>query len=112
MRAIAHQFRGIGAKLLVKAESIAKEKGLTYLEAWTRDDDWVNALYHKNGFVTSYSYLHVFLEGEEIQGVVKKVESYFNVGQAFAHYTGNEKEDVKIKFNRVHECFCYEKMLR
>ena len=107
-----YQRSGIGTILLEKAESIAKEKGLTYLEAWTRDDDWVNAWYRKNGFVTSYSYLHVFLEGEEVKDVVKKVDPYFNVGQAFAHYTGNEKEHVKTKFDRVHECFCYEKILR
>lgn len=54
----------------------------------------------------------MFLEGEEVQDVVKKVESYFNVGQAFAHYTGDEKENVKTKFDRVHECFCYEKDIK
>lgn len=107
-----YQRSGIGTKLLEKAESIAKKKGLSYLEAWTRDDDWINAWYRKNRFDTFYSYLHVFLEGNQVKDIVKDVDSNFKVAQAFVHYTGDEKEDVKAKFDRVHECFCYEKDLK
>lgn len=44
------QRKGVGTKLLEKAEQIAKEKRLHYLEAWTRDDEWVNQWYVKSGF--------------------------------------------------------------
>jgi len=31
--------------------------------------------------------------------------------QAFAHYVGKEREKIKERFARVHECFCFEKKL-
>lgn len=105
------QRRGIGTKLLEKAEEIAKEKGLDYLEAWTRDDEWVNQWYEKSGFDKIYSYLHVYLEGDnEIKKVIRaNNDQEFQVIQAFAHYSGTEEKYVRSKFNRVHECNCYEK---
>lgn len=106
------QRRGVATKLLQKAEKIAKEKGLDYLEAWTRDDEWVNKWYENSGFDQVSSYLQVFLDGEkEIKEVMKVADQDFQVMQAFAHYTGDQKDDVKTRFNRVHECNCYEKVL-
>lgn len=107
------QRMGIGTKLLERAERIAEEKGLDYLEAWTRDDEWVNQWYEKSGFDKVYTYLHVYLEGDnEIKTVTRaNNESELQVIQAFAHYSGAEKEYIKSKFNRVHECNCYEKKL-
>jgi|SRR5690625_519011 len=109
-----YQRMGIGTRLLKKAEKIAGEKGLDYLEAWTRDDEWVNQWYEKSGFNKIYSYLHVYLEGDnEIEKVTKaNNESELQVIQAFAHYSGSKQEYVKSTFNRVHECNCYEKKLK
>lgn len=107
------QRRGIGTKLLKKAVQIAEEKELDYLEAWTRDDDWVNQWYVKSGFNKAYSYLHVFLEGSnEVEKVIRKEEPKFKVIQAFAHYSGEEHDKIKSKFKRVHECCCYEKSIK
>lgn len=109
-----YQRIGIGSRLLEEAEKIAEEVGLDYFEAWTRDDEWVNQWYEKSGFDKVYSYLHVYLEGanevEKIMGT--NHESEFQIIQAFAHYSGSEREYVKGKFNRVHECNCYEKKLK
>lgn len=104
--------KGIASELLKKGEEIAKEKQLNRLEAWTRDDDWVNAWYKKSGFNKVDSYLHVYLEGnEELSGHIKyTVPELFPV-VTFAHYVGQNKEQMMKKFNRVHECVCYEKVL-
>lgn len=105
--------RGIGTKLLKKAEQMTKEKGLDYLEAWTRDDDWVNQWYVNSGFASVYSYLHVFLDGNnEIENVTRTDDPKFKVIQAFAHYSGDQPDKIKSKFKRVHECRCYEKSLK
>jgi ribosomal protein S18 acetylase RimI-like enzyme len=105
--------RGIGINMLEKAEQIAKEKGLDYLEAWTRDDDWVNQWYVNSGFNKVHSYLHVFFEGNnEAEKVIRSHESQYKVIQGFAHYSGDESENIKSKFKRVHECRCYEKSLK
>jgi len=104
--------RGIGTLLLKKAEQLSKEKGLNRLEAWTRDDDWVNNWYEKSGFIKVESYLHVYLDGgEELKGNIKSEVPELYPVQTFAHYVGVEKENIKGKFNRVHECICFEKML-
>ncbi|WP_342540569.1 N-acetyltransferase [Heyndrickxia sp. FSL K6-6286] len=108
-----YQRMGIGNKLLYEAEKIAKQKGLNRLEAWTRDDQWVQNWYEKNGFSKVDSYLHVFMDGEqELKGYVQSSFPKLYPVQAFAHYLGEEKEEIKKKFKRVHECVCYEKMLK
>ncbi|GGH81119.1 ribosomal protein S18 acetylase RimI-like enzyme [Pullulanibacillus pueri] len=106
------QRKRIGTKLLEQAEQISKEKGLQYLEAWTRDDEWVNKWYIKNNFEKVYSYLQVFIEGnEEVQEVINVNVPNLKVVQAFAHYTGDDQSYIKSKFKRAHDCNCYIKKL-
>lgn len=107
-----YQRRKIGFKLLDEAEKMAKELGLVYFEAWTRDDEWVNKWYERNNFKNVQSYLHVFIDGsEELTGLLKREMVGLHPVQAFAHYVGNEKENIKRIFKRVHECICYDKQL-
>ncbi|MGE7602497.1 GNAT family N-acetyltransferase [Peribacillus sp. NPDC097675] len=104
--------KGIGTQLLKAAEIIAITKGLNRFEAWTRDDEWVNNWYVNSGFKKVESYLQVFIEGNsELKGAIKsELPDLFPI-QAFAHYIGEENEQIKKKFKRVYECNCYEKML-
>lgn len=103
------QRHGIGEKLLAEAEIKARGKGLAYLEAWTRDDEWVNNWYEKHRFQQTSDYLHVYLQGRD--HVQINAEKTFIPVQTFAHYTGDDKEWVKEHFDRVHECRCYQKTL-
>ncbi|MDF1511907.1 GNAT family N-acetyltransferase, partial [Robertmurraya sp. DFI.2.37] len=52
---------GVGGRLLQEAERRARAENLSRLEAWTRDDVWVQAWYEKNSFNKVDSYLHVYL---------------------------------------------------
>ncbi|SHG00285.1 GNAT family N-acetyltransferase [Ornithinibacillus halophilus] len=107
-----YQRLGIGKKLLTEAEKLARECGLTYLEAWTRDDPWVLDWYKKSGFVKTTDYLHVYLEGtNEIQGTLTAEVSSLIPQTVFAHYTGENKEEIRKKFNRVHDCNGFVKYL-
>lgn len=103
--------RGIGSLLLKEAERVAREKGLNRLEAWTRDDRWVNEWYVKKGFQKVDSYLQVYAEGKELAGAVKNEIPGMHLVQAYGHYVGKEKGLIKNQFKRVHECSCFEKML-
>ena len=103
--------RGIGTMLLKEAERVAKEKGLNRLEAWTRDDGWVNDWYIRNGFKKVDSYLQVFAEGKELAGAVKNEIPGMHLVQTYGHYVGKEKDSIKNQFVRVHECICFEKLL-
>ena len=104
--------RRIGHQLLLEAEKLSIEKGLNRLEAWTRDDKWVNNWYEKNGFEKVDSYLQVFIDGgDELNGVLNcEIPKLYPV-QAYAHYVGDDKEIIREKFKRVHDCYCYEKKL-
>ncbi|WP_077247503.1 GNAT family N-acetyltransferase [Bacillus sp. FJAT-27225] len=102
---------GIAKKLLLKAEEISKEIGLNYLEAWTRDDNWVNRWYQSNGFVEQESYLQVYIDGEEMTEVIKSNIPKLYPVFTFGHYVGGDQDEIKTKFKRTHECFCYVKRL-
>lgn len=104
--------RGIAKQLLMRAEKVAKEKKLNRLEAWTRDDDWVNMWYEKNNFKKADSYLHVYLDsGDGLNEHIRSEMTNLVPVHVFAHYVGEDKEYINGKFKRVHECSCYEKIL-
>ncbi|MFJ7405555.1 MULTISPECIES: GNAT family N-acetyltransferase [unclassified Lysinibacillus] len=107
-----YQKMGVGHQLLKAAEKRAKGKKVNRLEAWTRDDEWVNDWYINNKFSIVDSYLQVFIEGEnEMKQTLKSEIPELYPVQAFAHYVGKEKEMIKNRYTRVHECFCFEKKL-
>lgn len=106
------QRRGMGAQLLRAAEQKLKERGIFELEAWTRDDPWVNDWYRKSGFKKISNYLHVFIEGEEVHDAVHSSIAGLKPLEAFAHYSGEDSEKIRKKFNRVHECRGYYKKLQ
>ncbi|WP_404932077.1 MULTISPECIES: GNAT family N-acetyltransferase [Priestia] len=104
--------KGIAYQLLCEAENRVRKLGINYLEAWTRDDNWVNKWYLKNRFEIKTSYLHVFLESsKEIKEAIHSSVQGLCLIQAFAHYTGTEKEKLMSEYKRVHECICYQKEL-
>lgn len=106
-----YQRKGVAHQLLQEAEKRAQEKKLNRLEAWTRDDQWVNNWYKNNQFSIVDSYLQVFMDSEELKhAVTADIPELYPV-QAFAHYVGKEREKIKERFARVHECFCFEKKL-
>jgi ribosomal protein S18 acetylase RimI-like enzyme len=54
--------KGIASRLLNEAEKVIKEKGNSRIEAWTRDDEWVQKWYVSNGFFKSRFILTRFYE--------------------------------------------------
>ncbi|MEM5003157.1 GNAT family N-acetyltransferase [Priestia megaterium] len=102
--------KGIAYQLLCEAENRVKKLGVNYLETWTRDDDWVNNWYLKNSFKAKSSYFHVFLESsKEIRKTINSSVQDLHPVQVFAHYTGAEQKIIIGEYERVHECYCYQK---
>lgn len=100
--------RGISTSLLNKAMDLLKVEGIKRLEAWTRDDKWVNDWYENRGFKLKEQYLHVYAEDNECDQIAdSKIKKLYMIN-AFAHYIGEDKEEIKKKFKRVHECNLYE----
>ena len=102
-----YQRRGIGEKLLEAVTLEAKKQQLTYLEAWTRDDKWVQNWYEKMGFKQTYAYYHLFFEENELKLVPHENVPFYPVIM-FAHYNGEDLGEFK-DLKRKHQCVCYVK---
>ena len=101
------QRRGVASSLLSEAERRAHAYGLVRLEAWTRDDAHVQRWYERQGFVQIDSYLHVYLERDDLQ----EFDGELRLVKAFAHYTGEDRDRIRRRYRRVHDDILYEKRL-
>jgi len=104
--------QGIGTKLLLEGEKRARKLGLNRLEAWTRNDMWVQNWYEKMGFKQVDRYYHVYFEGKEMDDYLHSKLPELRLVHAFTHYVGNDIEQFKDKVSRIHSCVCYEKYLQ
>jgi ribosomal protein S18 acetylase RimI-like enzyme len=102
-----HQRQGIASTLLHEAERQARKRGLVRLEAWTRDDAPVQRWYESRGFRRIDSYLHVYLERDDLRAF----DGELRLIKAFAHYTGDRPEEIRLRYGRVHDDILYEKHL-
>jgi ribosomal protein S18 acetylase RimI-like enzyme len=105
------QRRGIATALLREGERLAADEGLVRLEAWTRDDEHVQAWYEARGFAQIDSYLHVYVELSEGLRDLFPIAEGLRPVKLFAHYTGDRRDDLKRRFARVHDCVLYERRL-
>jgi GNAT superfamily N-acetyltransferase len=102
--------RGIASRLLATTEDAARQRGLKRFEAWTRDDPWVQRWYESQGFVQISSYLHVYVHGRsEMDGVISSELPGLKPVHVFAHYTDDQRDEIRARFERVHDCVCYER---
>ena len=90
-----------------EAERQAREREIVRLEAWTRDDAATQRWYERRGFVQVDSYLHVYLEREDL----RPFDGELRLVKALAHYTGDRREEIRGRYSRVHDDVLYEKRL-
>jgi ribosomal protein S18 acetylase RimI-like enzyme len=102
-----HQRRGVASALLREAELQARGEGIVRLEAWTRDDAPTQRWYERHGFVQIDSYLHVYLERDDLRAF----DGELRLVKALAHYTGDSPDEIRQRFSRVHDDVLYEKRL-
>jgi hypothetical protein len=58
-------------------------------------------------FVQIDSYLHVYLERDDLRAF----DCDLRLVKAFAHYTGDRREEIRSRYQRVHDDVLYEKQL-
>ncbi len=102
-----HQRKGVASALLAEAERRAGGLGVVRLEAWTRDDLNVQRWYEAHGFLQIDSYLHVYLERDDL----RQFDGELRLVKALAHYTGKRREAIRRSYARVHDDVLYEKHL-
>jgi ribosomal protein S18 acetylase RimI-like enzyme len=106
-----HQRRGVATALLGEAERLARLEGIVRLEAWTRDDAHVQAWYESHGFQLVDSYLHVYVELQDGLRDLFPITEGLRPVKLFAHYVGDEREEIKRRFARVHDCVLFERSI-
>lgn len=99
-----HRRHGIGKALLEAAIDLAKQAQLRRLEAWTRDDAPTLRWYEAQGFQKVDSYLHVYLQDEELEGCLDSRIHGLRPVHVFAQYRGDSALEIRRRFKRVHEC--------
>jgi GNAT superfamily N-acetyltransferase len=102
------QRRGIGGRLLQEVRRRAAECGVTCFEVWTRDDVGTLRWYEMHGFEWVKSYLHVYLQGkDEVAHAICSSIPGLKPVQVFAHYVGADRDAIRARFDRVHDCNCF-----
>jgi ribosomal protein S18 acetylase RimI-like enzyme len=107
-----HQRRGVATALLAEAERLAGDRGLVRFEAWTRDDPHVQRWYESHGFEQIDGYLHVYVELDEALRDLFPIAEGIRPVKVFAHYLGDDRDAVRSRFRRVHDCVLYEHRFR
>jgi ribosomal protein S18 acetylase RimI-like enzyme len=103
--------RGIASALVGRALELARAARLEIVQAWTRDDPWVQAWYEACGFRKRYSYLHVYLQPHEVAREVTMRTEGLRPVLAFAHYAGGPpvEDELRGRFERTHDDVLYER---
>ena len=94
----------IANTLVEKTISWAKNDGVAYLEAWTRDDPWVLAWYESLGFKRFHSYWHVYFKGELFSSPHQEVSPQV----VFAHVSQDPKTFDPNQIQRAYQCVGYQ----
>jgi ribosomal protein S18 acetylase RimI-like enzyme len=105
--------RGTASALVGRALELARAARLEIVQAWTRDDPWVQAWYEACGFRKRYSYLHVYLRPQEVAGEVTMRTEGLRPVLAFAHYVGGPpvEDELRARFERTHDDVLYERAM-
>lgn len=103
-----YQRQGIGSALLEATVELAKQSHIQRFEAWTRDDAPTLRWYEAQGFQKMDSYLHVYLQDEELEGCFDSRIPGLRPVHVFASYRGDSAADMRQRFKRVHECNRYD----
>lgn len=107
--------RGIAKTLLEAATQLAKEKNLKRLEAWTRDDAFVNDWYTKNDFVKMQEYVHWYYNNEfdDIELLMKILNIKKRPSEHIQTMFGQAKTMTTeiSKLNRKYFCKRFDKLL-
>jgi ribosomal protein S18 acetylase RimI-like enzyme len=103
-----HQGRGVARALLEEARALAEREGVARFEAWTRDDEHVQRWYRAQGFELVESYAHVYVEIDEGLRDLFPVADGLRPVKVFAHYLGDDRDALRRRFRRVHDCVLFE----
>lgn len=106
--------QGIAKTLLEKAVEASKKKGLKRLEAWTRDDRFVNEWYKNNGFELIEQYVHWYFNAEKddeklLKNILQIDENVSSIEKMFGH--AKEMTASIKQLDRKYYCRRFDKLI-
>lgn len=101
-----HQRTGIATGLLHAAVPLLRGRGVSTLDAWTREDDAANRWYQGNEFRERFRYLHVYLGYDEDKSGFTTPDRLEPV-TAFMHGRIEDEPELRARFRRVYVCHQY-----
>ena len=99
---------GIARKLVVKAMDWGKNKDVDFIEAWTRDDDWVLDWYESLDFDRFHSYWHIYFKGDNAKSLFKSKDKEMPPQSVFAHSDKDPRTLDQNKIDRFYKCSGYK----
>jgi len=102
--------RGIGRALLAEACRRARAWQIGRLEAWTRDDEFVNDWYRARGFRQVQAYWHLYMSSRDELGAVRFELAGVRPVSVYAHYLADDPA-VYGRFARAHRCIRFDLIL-
>lgn len=105
-----HHRRGIADALLAEALRRLVPRSVTWLDAWTREDDAANAWYVRSGFHVADEYLHVYADHDEAEGFTTPAELSAPI-RSFCHGRLADERALRARYDRVHRCRRYLRVL-
>ena len=102
-----HQRTGVATSLLHATLPLLQRRGVSSLDAWTREDDGANHWYQRNRFHEQFRYLHVYLDYGEDKSGFTTPDHLGPPVTAFMHGRIGDEPELRARFKRVHVCRQY-----
>jgi ribosomal protein S18 acetylase RimI-like enzyme len=102
-----HQHHGIATALLQEALPILVDRGITTLDAWTREDQPARDWYRKNDFAETFRYVHVHVGGDDDLTGFATPQGCSQPVAAFVHAPIELEAELRERFHRVYVCRQY-----
>lgn len=104
-----HGQQGIASALLTSALPMLKDRGITTLDAWTREDVAANAWYQRHGFAEEFRYLHVYKDWDGAAEGFTSPPGLSSPVRVFAHAQIEHESDLRARFRRIYVCRQYKR---
>ena len=103
-----HARRGVATRLLEAAVPHLVSRGVTSLDAWTREDEPANQWYLDRGFRENFRYLHVHAQDTDPAGTgFSPLPDLGTPLSVFAHASIEHEASLRARHRRVHQCRQY-----
>jgi hypothetical protein len=81
-----------------------KDRRVTSLDAWTREDVAANAWYQRHGLAEEFRYLHVYKDWDWAAEGFTSPPGLSSPVRDFAHAEIEYEADLRARFRRVYVC--------